>query len=253
VWPKKRETVTLKIGAAVTGGIGRVANRNGLVLILAYIALGVVWQLSLYSAIVNALPAQVAAETALPTIGISTAVAIGGAGLSLVLLQLLTIVAIRTFVSGHSTAIPTEYYTRNILVVLVNSVLGGIVYGALVLIGSLLLVIPGIIAYVAFMFMMLFIAVEDENFIAALQDSWQLTRGNWLGLFGLLLIVGVGIGIVSGVLSVVSSLFVGAYVGEGAGTMVSGVLTLPFSLLTLGILAEAFNQLRADASGMSSL
>jgi hypothetical protein len=248
----RSKTVTLKIGAAVTGGIGRVANRNGLFLILAYMALGVVWQLSLYSAIVNALPAEVAAETALPTIGISTAVAVVGAGLSLVLLQLLTIVAIRTFVSGHSTTIPTEYYTRNILVVLGNSVLGGIVFGALVFIGSLLLVIPGIIAYVAFIFMMLFIAVEDENFIAALQDSWQLTRGNWLALFGLLLVVTIGISVVSGVLSGTTSLFVGAFVSEGAGTLVSGVLTLPFSLVTLGVLAEAFTQLREETSPISS-
>ena len=118
------------------------------------------------------------------------------------------------------------------------------------LIGSILLIIPGIIAYVAFIFVFLYVAVDDENVIAALSDSWGLTRGSWIRLFVLLFIVFVGVGVISGLFTVISAAIVGAGSGPAVSTFVSGVITLPFSLLTLGILADAFTQLReshADA------
>ncbi|MFC6974493.1 hypothetical protein ACFQL1_07100 [Halomicroarcula sp. GCM10025709] len=112
--------------------------------------------------------------------------------------------------------------------------------------GSLLLIIPGIIAYVAFLFTLVYIAVEDENFIASLGDSWTLTRGNWHPLFGLLLIIIVGLGLVSTILSVLASFIVNALAGPAISTLVSGVITVPFSLFVLGVTAEAFVQLRGS-------
>ena len=208
--------------------------------------LGVVWQIAFYSAFTTWLQQSNApmSEVALPSIEAPFPISVGGAILLMLLLQYLTIVAIRTFVGGHSRTIPSDYYTRNIVFVVVNSVLGGIAFGLLVFIGTILFVVPGIIAYVAFIFMMVYLTVEDENFIAALRDSWKLTRGHWLRLFVLLCIISVGIGIVSGILSVFTSLIIGAVGGQALGTLASGVIALPFSLLTLGILAEAFNQLR---------
>lgn len=238
--------MSLNIGSSLTGGFRRVANRNGLLLILAYMVLGVVWQIAFYSAFVTFLEQSGTppADVALPSIEAPLAIAAGGAIVSLLMLQYLTIVAIRTFVGGHSRSIPSEYYTRNIVFVLVNTIIGGIVFSLLVFIGSVFLFVPGIIAYVAFIFMMIYLAVEDENFIAALRDSWNLTRGHWLRLFVLLFVLFVGISIVSGVISVLTSLVIGAVAGQALGTLTSGVIALPFSLLTLGILAEAFNQLR---------
>lgn len=240
--------MALNVGSSLTGGFRRLANRNGLQLVLAYVVVGVVWQIAFYSAFVTLLRRSDVpmSEVALPAVEAPFPVAVGGAVLSLLLLQYLTVVAIRTFVGGHSRTIPSEYYTRNIAFVLVNSVLGGIAFCLLVIAGSVLFLVPGVVAYVAFIFTMLYLAVEDENFVAALRDSWALSRGHWLRLFVLLCIVFVGIGVGSGVLSVLTSLFVGAVVGEALGTLASGVVALPFSLLTLGILAEAFNQLRAS-------
>jgi len=94
--------------------------------------------------------------------------------------------------------------------------------------------------------MLVYIAVEDENFVAALRDSWTLTRGNWLPLFVLLLIVFAGLGLVPGILAALVSFIVGAYAGPAVSTLVSGLITLPFSLFVLGILAEAFVQLRGE-------
>lgn len=240
--------MALNIGSSLTGGFSRVANRNGAVLTLAYVVLGLVWQVAFYSAFVTWLHGTnpEMANVPLPTVDIPLAVSALVAIVALLLLQVAAIVSIRTFVGGHTDKIPSEYYTRNILLVLANAIVGSLAYGLLVFLGSLLLIIPGIIAYVAFLFMLLYIAVEDQSFVAALRDSWTLTRGNWLPLFGLLLIIFLGLTLVPGILAALVSLVVGAYAGPAISTLVSGVITLPFSLLVLGILAEAFIQLRAD-------
>jgi len=117
-------------------------------------------------------------------------------------------------------------------------------------VGSVFFVIPGIIAYVAFIFMIMYVTVEDRNFVAGFRDSWNLTRGHWLRLFGLLLLVVAGIGLISGVLTAMTSLVVGAVAGEATGILLSGVVGLPFSLLILAILAEAFTQLRESQKSM---
>jgi len=238
--------VTLNIGSSLAGGIRRVANRNGLLLMVAYLIIGAAWQIPFYSAVVTGLeqsgtPTE---NVALPSIDAPLAVSVSAAILMLLGLQWLTVVTIRTFVGGHTRAIPSEYYTRNIVPVLLNSLVGGLIYGVLMFVGSVLFVIPGIIAYVAFIFMIVYVAVEDKNFIAGFRDSWQLTRGHWLRLFGLLLVVVAGIGLISGVLTAMTSLVVGAIAGQAIGILLSGVVGLPFSLLILATLAEAFTQLR---------
>ena len=246
--------MALKIGSSLTGGFSRVANRNGAVLTLAYLVLGLVWQVAFYSAFVTWLQRSnpEMTDVPLPTVDAPLAVAAVVAVLALLLLQIMAVVSIRTFVGGHTDVIPSEYYTRNIVIVLANALVGSVAYGLLVFLGSLLLVIPGIIAYVAFLFMLFYVAVEDENFVAALSDSWTLTRGNWVSLFGLLLIIFVGLSLIPGILAAVISFVVGAYAGPAISTLVSGVITLPFSLLVLGILAEAFVQLRG-AEGAAEL
>jgi len=244
--------VTLKIGSSVVGGIRRVANRNGLLLMIAYLIVGAAWQIPFYSAVVTGLEQSGTSteNVALPAIDAPLAVSVSAAILMLLGLQWLTVVTIRTFVGGHTQAIPSEYYTRNIVLVLLNSLVGGVIYAVLMFVGSVFFVIPGIIAYVAFIFMIMYVTVEDKNFVAGFRDSWNLTRGHWLRLFGLLLLVVAGIGLISGVLTAMTSLVVGAVAGEATGILLSGVVGLPFSLLILAILAEAFTQLRESQKSM---
>jgi len=240
--------MALRIGSSLTGGVSRVANRNGAALISAYVVLGLVWQVAFYSAFATWLQEANPEMTdiPLPTVDVPIAVSATVAIFALLLLQVAAIVSIRTFVGGYTDEIPSEYYTRNIVLVLANALVGGLAYGLIVFLGTVLFIIPGLIAYVAFLFMLVYIAVEDENFVAALRDSWHLTRGHWTPLFGLLLIILVGLSLIPGILSAVLSFIVGAYAGRAMSTLVSGVITLPFSLLVLGILAEAFVQLRGD-------
>jgi hypothetical protein len=242
--------MTFRVGSSLVGGIRRTANRNGLVLALAYVAVGTVWQVLFYSAIVSQVPRSATRNTPLPTVPLPTAVAALGAVVSLLLLQYLTVVSIRTFVGGHSRLIPAEYYTRNIGFVLVNAVVGSIALGIVVLVGFALLVVPGIVAYVAFLFVLVYITAEDRNVVSAFRDSWRLTRGHWLRLFLLLLAVLVGLVILPGVLSTLTQVVVSAVLGVELGTLLSGVIVLPFSLVVLGILAEAFTQLRDDPASV---
>ncbi|TKX37771.1 hypothetical protein EXE51_06415 [Halorubrum sp. CGM5_25_10-8B] len=219
---------------------------------VAYLLIGAAWQIPFYSAVVTGLEQSgtPTGNVALPAIDAPLAVSVSAAILLLLGLQWLTIVTIRTFVGGHTQEIPSEYYTRNIVPVVLNSLVGGLIYAVLMLVGSVLFVIPGIIAYVAFIFTLVYVAVEDKNFIAGFRNSWQLTRGHWLRLFGLLLVVVAGIGLISGVLTAMTSLVVGAIAGEGIGILLSGVVGLPFSLLILATLAEAFTQLRESKKEM---
>ncbi|WP_188877099.1 hypothetical protein [Halarchaeum nitratireducens] len=237
--------MSLNIGSSLTGGLRRVATRNGALIVLAYAAIGLVWQVALYSLLATQLPRDAATEaTALPSIDAPLSVVALVAVLAFVALQYLTIVAVRVFVGGDSRSIPGEYYRRNAVGAFVNTVIGGLVYGILVAIGTVLLIVPGIIAYVAFCFTIFYVIVDDENFVAALRDSWRLTRGNWLRLFVVLFILFVVVGIVGAIVSVVAAAVVTAAAGASAGTVVSGVLVLPFSIITIGVLAEAFVQLR---------
>jgi hypothetical protein len=238
--------MSLQIRSSLTNGIGRCLNRNGLLLALAHVFVGAAWQVLLYSAVVTAVGQSAAPSgaSALPTVDLPLVVSAGGAVVALVLLQYLTVVAIRTFVGGHTRSIPAEFYTRNIPYVLVNSIVGSLALGLVIFVGSILFVVPGIIAYVAFVFALLYIAAEDQGFIAAFRSSWNVTRGNWLRLFGLLVVVLVGITVVPGVLSALTSAVFTTTLGPALATLASGTLTLPFSLLLLGILAEAFTQLR---------
>jgi hypothetical protein len=96
--------VTFKIGSSVVGGISRVANRNGLLLLIAYLIVGAAWQVPFYSAVATGLEqsATPTGAVALPTIDAPLAVSVSAAILLLLGLQWLTIVTIRTFVGGHT-------------------------------------------------------------------------------------------------------------------------------------------------------
>ncbi|MDB2283626.1 hypothetical protein PM030_17540 [Halorubrum ezzemoulense] len=136
--------MTLNIGSSLAGGISRVANRNGLLLLVAYLLIGAAWQIPFYSAVVTGLEQSgtPTGNVALPAIDAPLAVSVSAAILLLLGLQWLTIVTIRTFVGGHTQEIPSEYYTRNIVPVLLNSLVGGLIYAVLMLVGSVLFVAP---------------------------------------------------------------------------------------------------------------
>lgn len=235
--------MSLRIGAAITDGLRRVLNRNGLIFILILAVLGLIWQITFNSMFVQLLPGDVPGSFG-PTVELPLGILGAGAVMIFLILSYITIVAIRTFVAGEATQIPGEFLRRNIPWVLANFIVGGLVFSILLFIGTVLLVIPGIIVYLSLIFMTIIIVVDDVNFITAMQHSWRLTRGNWIRLFVFLLIVVVPIMVFFGLLSAVLSIALGP--NSMASQVISGLISMPMSIIMLGILAGAFVQLRNE-------
>jgi len=196
--------------------------------------------------LIGALYARVGLEavsTRLPLVlDIPLSVAAAGYLLGVLVGTYLSLVAIRTFVAEARTAFPDGAFTRNVPLAILNIVLGGLVYGLLVALGTVALLIPGIIAYLAFIFMLPYIAVEDRNFVDALQSSYRLSRGNWLSLFVLVVVLVSISGLLGGVGGIVFTLALGPTQSQAAVTLVQA----PVSLYTVAVIAALFRQLRAD-------
>ena len=254
--------MALQIVDALSTGIGRLATRDGLVLA------GVFYLLGAASGVLNALliptpagagpgagagPAAGAPpslEALLPALGAAFALSL----LTGVVSVVVTIGALRAFVTD--TRLSTALVARNLPLALGNYVVGGIVYGVIVLVGLFLLVVPGLFAMVVLAFWTVFVAVEDENFVAAFGDSWRLTEGNRVRLFGLgLLVVAVGF-LISLPFAAVSGL-VGFVAGGGTVAQVVSALVSPAgsavtTVITLGVVTAAYRQLTAGATGAAA-
>jgi hypothetical protein len=151
----------------------------------------------------------------------------------------LTIGALRTFVSDETERLPTEHFTRNMVWPGLNFLVGSIVFAVLVAFGFVFLVIPGVFLLVALAFWTIYVAVEDESFVTAMQDSWGLTRGHRLRLF----LLGVAVAVVAIVVSAVFG--VAGIVGGVVGVIVTQIGSALTTVFTLATLAAAYEQLVA--------
>ena len=70
-------------------------------------------------------------------------------------------------------------------------ILGGIIFGILVGIGTILLIIPGIYLMVAFYLFPYAIVLENKSSTQSLSRSQQLVKGSWFKLFLVILLMGV--------------------------------------------------------------
>ena len=62
-------------------------------------------------------------------------------------------------------------------------------YGALIGLGTLLLVIPGIIALIGFIFAQYLIAEQKTGIFEAFKESWKMTAGNRFKIFWLMIVL----------------------------------------------------------------
>lgn len=230
-------------------GAARSIERNGLVL------MGVLFVLSAIDALLGAGTARWVNEVT----GVSTGLSLSNASDPLVavplvfagLLSLLTgiatvlvtLAAVRVFVSDETRRVPREALTRNGVWAVLNYVVGFVVFGIVVALGFVALVIPGIFLLVTLAFWTVFVAVEDETFLTGFRRSWALTRGHRLRLF----LLGVAVVLLTIVVGAVFSLggllggSIGSFLGAVGGA-IGGAITTVFSLAAL---AAAYNQLVA--------
>lgn len=235
--------MSLQIGRALHDGIVRTFARNGLLLVAVMLVLGAL-NLLAYNSLVSGFVPDVPNQPTMPlepTLPISPAVA----GVALAVLYLVTFVvtavALRTFVGEETRTIPREYVTRNLGWFLLNYVVGNVVFTVVVTIGFVFLVIPGVFLMVSLYFWIVYVAVEDENFVTAFRDSWRLTRGNRWSLLGLGLVVVAGGTVLFGVL------FVAALVLPAWGTMLlyAAILAV-YGVFGFATAARAYVQLTGD-------
>lgn len=242
--------MSLSIGTALKDGFFKVASRVGATLIVAYLVLNVGYLVGINSAL-KATVSGTAAETEFAAglaLDVPLAVAGGLVALSFILLTYLSVVALRTFAADERQSIRSEHLSGGVALAVVNLLVGYLAYSVLVTIGFVLLVVPGIFLMVVLAFWPLYVAVEGDNFVAAMRRSWALTDGSRFELFllgAIVLALSFVIGIVVGVGVLVGTL---AGVDQSVVSVAQLAVTAPVSLYSFAVLASAFNQLR-DAAG----
>lgn len=159
-----------------------------------------------------------------------------------VISQSLILVAIRTFVSDERAAVPRELATRRIGWVTLNAVVGGLIVWALILLGLVFLVVPGIFVAVSLFFFEQEVAVEDSNLVEAIQDSWALSKGDRVEILlvgAVLLIVGFGSSVPSSLLDPV--------LPPVAGALLTVAISAVVTVVSVAIASRAYVQVKTAA------
>jgi hypothetical protein len=241
--------MALQLGPALKRGATQLFSRSGAVIFVAYAATMLVYQLSfntlLQPVLVRLTPSEVepaATATGLVTLPVPAAVAGGLVALALLATAVISVVAVRTFVARQQDRIPRRFLTERMPFVVANLVGGGIAFGFVVLVGSILLVIPGIVAYVGLLFMLQFVAVENVNFVTAMRRSWRLTKGNRIRIFLLVVVLFAA----AFVATFVVNFGLGLAVGPGSAGLGVGLVNVVVTLYLLAVTCDAFVQLRDD-------
>jgi len=123
---------------------------------------------------------------------------------------------------------------RAVTPVLGQLILVGILYGVGVVIGFILLIVPGLILITIWSVSAPVVVLEHPGAVAALGRSRELVRGNGWQVFGVIFVLGILVLVVALLLELAA-----ASAGTGIGIVVEvivGVLTAPFSALAAAVL-----------------
>jgi hypothetical protein len=140
--------------------------------------------------------------------------------------------------------VPRAFYTEGLVRAIPNLFVGGLVTMLLVTIGFALLFVPGLFLLVSFVFMPMYVAVEDDDFVTALRRSWVLARGDRWSILGLVLAVvaiGGAAGVAFGVANVAATL--AGY--QVVVPLVAALVVSPVTMYNLAAVAAAFERLDA--------
>jgi len=113
-------------------------------------------------------------------------------------------------------------------------ILVGVVEGVAIVIGFILIIVPGLILLTVWSVAAPVIVLERPAGLGALRRSRELVRGNGWPVFGVILVMGVLVLVLGALLD-----SVGDSAGTGAGiivTVIVGVLTAPLSALAAAVL-----------------
>ncbi|MEA2550714.1 MAG: hypothetical protein QOE25_483 [Actinomycetota bacterium] len=146
-----------------------------------------------------------------------------------------------------------RFAARKFLPLLGSLLLSSLIVG----VGTLLLIIPGVIFYIRYAFVTQAIVVEDQTGTGSLTRSWELAKGNFWRIFGSLLLAIILAGIVS---AVVLLPLVGIFLSGGGGSSawilrtafssLASIVTTPFTII-VGVLLYFDCRIRNEAFDLS--
>ncbi|WP_245710264.1 hypothetical protein [Halopenitus malekzadehii] len=252
--------MTLHLGRAINDGIKRVLTPTGGILLVVFLALQLVTQASINTAVISVFPPGPAGEIEAAlgmTLPVSGTVA-GGLFVGAVVLSSAYFVVLSralTRPSEELSSFPSDLYTRRMGRATLSLFVGGLIVGPAIMIGFVLLFLPGIFLAVSFLFFTFAVGVEDRGIIGGLKRSWGLSRENRLKLAVIVILAGV-IGFISGIVGTLFDLASAAIVGE----LIVNTLNSVLFVLLYGIIAAAYLQVetqddspnRVNTSGVSN-
>jgi len=246
--------MAFQIGQALGRGTRRSLSVSGIVLLVSMLLYQIAFIGALNTVIsnfLNDLPEE-AATTGAAEIGFSfpipTSVAAIIGGVALLFGTVVFFLAARLLSRDLSElgSVPGELVSHRFFRALLTTLAVSLISGIIIVIGLVMLIVPGLFFAVSFQFAIYAVAVEDRGPIDALGRSWELASGNRWKLFGLVILIAVISGIGTSIGTVVS-------LGNPmAGEVVSLVFNSVFAILTYGILADAFVQLREEPTTEST-
>lgn len=230
--------MSVDIGPALSEGVAKLRTTAGLQLAAIYGLVALVTSVTSNSLTVSMLP------TAREQVGLVLPLSPAALGLLLVVglvaNLLLTVVTLRAMARDPAElgAIPRGV-TENLGLTAIYLFAANLLVGIAVVVGLVLLIIPGLFLLVSLFFTQVFVAVEGEGPLEAMSSSWSLVKGDRIVLFllGILIVV---IGALAG--------FVGTVVGfvsQPAGTLVSALVSGAVFVFTNGVLLAVYHQLQA--------
>jgi hypothetical protein len=238
--------MALQLGRTVSDGVRRVLTRTGGILLAGLLAIQLLVQVSINTAVVGLLPPQSASElgeTIGLTLPVSGTVATGVFLVSVAFSAVYFVGLARALTRpvAELSTFPSELYTRRLGRATVSMFLGGVVVMLSVTIGLTFLILPGVFLAVCFLFFIFAVGVEDRGVVDALKRSWGLSRGNRLKLTVVVIFSGV-IGAVTGSVGTVLDLAGSPIVADLVSNAISSVLFV----LLYGIMASAYLQVQYD-------
>lgn len=174
-------------------------------------------------------------ETAGLTVDVSIPVILVGLVVLALASEAVMLVAARAFADGALDGIPLDLATRRLPLATLYGFFGGLLLIVAIGIGSLLLIVPGVIVYVGTLLFRQEVAIADKGPLQAISGSWALTKGNrWLLL---------AVAFVLFVLGYVLTIVVG-YVPGTVGTVVSAAANATVAVFAVAVITAAYVRLR---------
>lgn len=233
--------MSLDIGSAVSRCVARLTTPAGGAVLAAFVVVNLLTEV-LYNSLAVALsPATTTPAMQTLSLPLPDLVAVGLALATIPLSAGVSVVAARVLVRERSelSSLPPGVFRRRIGMATITAILANIVTVIAVAIGLVLLIIPGIFIALSLLFTTVLVAVEDAGVFGALRESWGLASGHRLRLFGLMLVVML-VALAVGLLTVPVSI-----AAPVAGRVVSQLASAIVASFSIGVIADAYGQLRA--------